>query len=49
MSVGLNGSMKFEEYLKIFGVLVRLQIRFFKRNDDKHKEQRKAALKSPEP
>ena len=48
MTVGLNGAMKFDEYLKIFGVLVRLQIRFFKRNDDKHKEQRKAALKSPD-
>ena len=49
VSVGLGGAMKFEEYLKIFSILVRLQIRFFKRNDDKYKEQRQGALKSTEP
>ena len=43
---GLDGAIQPLEYLKIFELLVTMQIRFMKQNDDKYKSQRLAVLKS---
>lgn len=33
----MDGNLKFDEYLKIFRIVVILQVRFLKRIDDEHK------------
>ena len=48
VSTGFGGAIQVQEFLKIFKLLVMLQIRFNKRHEDKYKKQRKAALKSPD-
>lgn len=40
----LEGLLAFDEYLKIFRIVVILQVRFLKRIDDEHKLERRAAL-----
>ena len=42
----IAGLLNFDEYLKIFKVIVTLQVRFLKRIDDEHKLQRRAALEA---
>jgi len=42
----LQGNLAFDEYLKVFRIVVVLQVRFLKRIDDEHKLTRRAALQS---
>lgn len=44
----LTGTMKFESYLKIFEVVVRLQVSMLKKIEDEAKEERKTYLESKE-
>ena len=40
----ISGDLLFEQYLKIFRIVVILQVRFLKRIDDEYKLERRAAL-----
>ena len=40
----MSGNLAFDEYLKIFRIVVILQVRFLKRIDDEYKLERRAAL-----
>lgn len=42
----ISGNLAFDEYLKIFRIVVILQVRFLKRIDDEYKLTRRAALES---
>lgn len=41
-----DGMLKFEEYLKIFSIIVLCQIRFAKRIEDENKDNRRALLQT---
>ena len=40
----MSGNLPFDQYLKIFRIVVILQVRFLKRIDDEYKLERRAAL-----
>ena len=40
----MSGNLPFDQYLKIFKIVVILQVRFLKRIDDEYKLERRAAL-----
>ena len=42
----MSGNLPFDQYLKIFKIVVILQVRFLKRIDDEYKLERRAALEA---